>query len=144
MTLGWVPGPCCWGPGRPCPGPTCLLFSQLARPQHCLSDRPVLGPHGQLHFPCWLPACPPHQLTGSPGAEGGQAGTAAAPRHSGAVTWALLGKRLVLKAALGLVPIGEEMCPAVGASLWWSLWLGVTAQSSLSSWDTASSLPKRS
>lgn len=117
MTLGRVASPCRRGPGRPRPGPACLPLSRLARLQHCLSDRPVLGPHGQLHFPHWLPACPPHQLTGSPGAEGGQAGATAAPQHLGSVTWAPLGKRLVLKAALGLIPGGEETCPAVGASL---------------------------
>lgn len=70
MTLGRMPGPCHQGPGRPHPDPACLSLSQLTRPQHCLSDRPVLGPHGQLHFPRWLPACPSHQLTGSPGPEG--------------------------------------------------------------------------
>lgn len=118
MTLGRVPGPCHRGPGKPRPGPACLPLSQLTRPQHCLSDRPVLGPQGQLHFPRWLPACPPHQLTGSHGAEGGWVSAAvAAPCCSGAVTWVSLGKWLVLKAALGLIPIGEEMCPVVGALL---------------------------
>lgn len=124
MTLGRVPGPCHWGPGKPHPGPACLPFSQLTRPQHCLSDRPVLGPQGQLHFPRWLPACPPHQLTGSPGAEGGWASAAAAapPCCSGAITWVPRGKWLVLGAALGCVPVGEEVCPAVGASLHGGAW----------------------
>lgn len=71
MTLGRVPGPLHRGPGRPCPGPAFLLLSRLTHPQHCLSDRPVLGPHGQLHFPHRLPAHPPHHRTGSPEAEAG-------------------------------------------------------------------------
>lgn len=115
MTLGRVLGPRHRGSGRPRPGPACLPLSRLARPQHCLSDRPVLGPHGQLHFPRRLPAGPPHHLVGSPRAEGARAGTAA-PRHSGAVTWAPLGKRLMLKAAPGLPPKGEATCPVAGAS----------------------------
>lgn len=113
MTLGRVLGPRHRGSGRPRPGPACLPLSRLARPQHCLSDRPVLGPHGQLHFPRRLPAGPPHHLVGSPRAEGARAGTAA-PRHSGAVTWAPLGKRLMLKAAPGLPPKGEATCPVAG------------------------------
>lgn len=116
MTLGRVSGPLRWGPRRPHSGPAFLLLSRLTHPQHCLSDRPVLGPHGQLHFPRRLPAHPPHHLIGSPEAEGGQA-SAAAPQYSGAVPWAPLGKQLVLKAAPGLTSEGEGTWPAVGASL---------------------------
>lgn len=107
MTLGRVPGPVRWGPGRPHPGPAFLLLSRLTHPQHCLSDRPVLGPHGQLHFPRRLPAHPPHHLSGSPEAEGGPA-SAAAPQHAGAVPCAPLGKQRVLKAAPASLQKGRK------------------------------------
>ena len=104
MTLGRVPGR---NPGvlgghvRAPPSP----FSRLTRPQHCLSDRPVLGPHGQLHFP--------HQ---EPWGRGGPGQRCCSPTPR-AVTWAPLGKWLVLETAPGLTPEGEEACPVLGSWL---------------------------
>lgn len=104
MTLGRVPGRIpgvLGGHVRAPPSP----FSRLTRPQHCLSDRPVLGPHGQLHFPHW-----------EPWGRGGPGWRCCSPTPR-AVTWASLGKRLVLEAAPGLTPEGEEACPVLGAWL---------------------------
>ena len=104
MTLGRVPGRIpgvLGGHVRAPPSP----FSRLTRPQHCLSDRPVLGPHGQLHFPHW-----------EPWGRGGPGWRCCSPTPR-AVTWAPLGKRLVLEAAPGLTPEWEEVCPVLGAWL---------------------------
>lgn len=106
MTLGGCRAPVTGVPGGHARAPPSFL-SPPARPQHCLSDRPVLGPHGQLHFPRRLLADAFHHVVGSPGAEGRRASTAAPP-HSGAATWAPPGKRLVLKAARAPLLTGKR------------------------------------
>lgn len=65
MTLGRVLGPCHRGPRRPPLGTARLPLSRLARPQHCLSHRPVLGPR-----PAALSSAAPRPVlhTSSPGA----------------------------------------------------------------------------
>lgn len=142
MTLGRVLGPVRWGPGRPHPGPAFLLLSRLTHPQHCLSDRPVLGPHGQLHFPRRLPARPPHHLSGSPEAEGGPA-SATAPHHAGAVPCSPLGKQRVLKAAPASLQKGRKGGRQRAAAPRRGAWPGLTARASPSSQGLASSLPER-
>ena len=124
MTLGRVPGRIPGVLGGHVWAPPSLL-SRLARPQHCLSDRPVLGPHGQLHFP-----------RREPRGRGGQAGTAA-PRHAGAVTWAPLGKWLVYSRRGRNVPCGGGLAPQ------WGVGRSFTAWAPLRGWGTASSLPQR-
>lgn len=98
MTLGWVPAPHHRGPGRLRPGPACPPLCQLACPQHCLSDRPVLGPHSQLHFPRRLPT----RLPG-PWGRGGLGRHCCSLPHRAAPR-APLGEQLLWKAAVGLVP----------------------------------------
>lgn len=146
MTLGRVPGPCHRGPGRPPLGPACLPLSRLARPQHCLSHRPILGPHGQLHFPRWLPGPPSAPAHREPWGQGGLG------RHCYCCSPTLRGRHLgpPWKAARVEGSAGSRfrrgMSVPGGGSLapWWGVRHGVTARARLSNRGTASSPPNGS